>query len=60
MHTQCPHCQALVVQTKNREGPNFCPHCHVLFRVPEPPKMPPWILGVLTVLVANWQIISRQ
>ncbi len=48
------------MQTKNREGPNFCPHCQVLFRVPEPPKMPPWILGVLTVLVANWQIICRR
>jgi hypothetical protein len=45
------------VQAKNKDGPNFCPECGKLFYVPDDPKMPPWILGVLVVLVANWQII---
>ncbi len=59
MHTLCPRCQAVVVQTQNREGPNFCPHCHVLFRVPDV-QLPPWILGVLTILMANWQILCHR
>lgn len=59
MQVQCPHCQALVSQTKNTEGPNFCPKCRRLFRAQER-KLPAWILGVLTILVINWQIISHH
>jgi hypothetical protein len=59
MHTECPHCQSMVVQTRNREGPNFCPNCKNLFNAPEQRKLSPWILGVLTILVANLQMISQ-
>jgi len=45
-----------VVQAKNLSGPNFCPHCHKLFRVRIPEKLPPWIWGVLVVLAANLQL----
>jgi len=52
----CPHCFATVKQAKNREGPNFCPHCQRLFSpLPEEP-LPAWIWGVLVFLTANWQI----
>ena len=58
MRVNCPHCNQRVVQARNREGPNFCAMCEKLFYLPEEPTMPPWILGVLVILVANWQIIS--
>ena len=57
MRFHCPHCSQLVAQARNLEGPNFCPKCNKLFVLPLPKKMPPWILGVLTVLTANWQIM---
>jgi hypothetical protein len=61
MYTHCPHCQSAVVQPRNREGPNFCPHCRQLFELPEEErKMPPWILGVLVFLTANWQLMVQQ
>lgn len=53
MRISCPHCQALVVQKKNRDGPNFCANCHRLFAAPSPPQVPSWVLGVLAVLAAN-------
>ena len=59
MHVECPKCKALVVQAKNRDGPNFCPNCFQLFFLPEEQKMPSWILGVLVILVANLQVVSR-
>ena len=59
MRFNCPHCGRRVTQARNWEGPNFCPKCLKLFYVPEEPKMPPWILGVLVILVANWQIINQ-
>ena len=49
----------MVVQTKNRDGPNFCETCFCLFYAAEERRMPPWILGVLVILVANLQIISQ-
>jgi hypothetical protein len=58
MRTLCPQCSSLVVQTKNRDGPNFCPNCCRLFYLPEDRSVPPWILGVLVILVANLQIVS--
>jgi hypothetical protein len=60
MHVHCPYCDGRVMQYKNPDGPNFCPVCQKLFYVPEEPKMPPWILGVLVILVANWQIIVSR
>ena len=57
MHVDCPYCGGRVRQARNRDGPNFCPECQKLFYMPEDPKMPPWILGVLVITVANWQII---
>ena len=49
----------MVVQAKNRDGPNFCPTCSRLFYTAEEQKMPPWILGVLVMLVANLQIMYQ-
>jgi hypothetical protein len=49
----------LVVQDRNREGLNYCPACHQLFYVPPPPKVPPWILGAVTVLVGNLHVLAR-
>jgi len=40
---------------RNESGINFCPHCHELFEGTEM-KMPAWILGLLVVLTATWQI----
>lgn len=57
MRAICPYCNQHVAQARNADGPNFCPSCLKLFYVPEDPKMPPWILGVLVILVANWQIM---
>jgi hypothetical protein len=59
MRVECPYCNERAVQTKNLDGPNFCPTCRRLFYVPEEPRMPPWILGVLTILTANWQLVSQ-
>ena len=60
MRSQCPHCLAWVRQTRNLEGPNFCPFCHKLFVIPRPKDMPPWILGVVAFLIANLQLISHH
>jgi hypothetical protein len=59
MSVNCPNCSRHIVQARNWDGPNFCPRCLRLFYLPEEPKMPPWILGVLVILVANWQIIRQ-
>jgi hypothetical protein len=32
----------------------------MLFYVPAPKNVPPWILGVLVFLMANWQIICHH
>jgi hypothetical protein len=58
MNAQCPYCNGHVKQVRNSDGPNFCPDCQKLFYVPEEPKMPPWILGVVVILMADWQIMS--
>ncbi len=59
MRVECIYCKRLVIQAKNHDGPNYCPQCRHLFYVPEERQMPPWILGVLVILVANWQIVSQ-
>ncbi len=57
MRCYCPHCSHRVVQARNLDGPNFCEHCKKLFFPPIPEKIPPWVLGVLVILMANWQIL---
>ena len=59
MRVLCPNCDQRVVQAKNRDGPNFCPECQRLFYAPAEPKTPPWILGVLVILTANWQMMCQ-
>ena len=59
MRVHCPYCDERVVQARNLDGPNFCPKCQKLFYAPEEPKLPPWILGIVVILMANWQIISQ-
>jgi ribosomal protein L37AE/L43A len=56
MRCLCPHCSQLVVQDKSENGINFCPYCQELFAGVEI-KLSPWILGVLVVLMATWQIM---
>lgn len=58
MRTTCPHCLALVVQTRNRDGPNFCPNCRRLFDIAEDIPVPRWIYGVLAFLVVNLQYVN--
>ncbi len=58
MRVHCPYCNGRVKQSVNWDGPNFCPTCQKLFYASDAPKMPPWILGVLVVLVANWQLMT--
>jgi hypothetical protein len=58
MRVPCPQCKTLVIQAKNRDGPNFCPNCCRLFYPPEEQKVPSWILGVLVILVANLQVVN--
>jgi hypothetical protein len=59
MRLDCPYCAAKVSQRRNREGPNFCPACRKLFSMPPEHDVPPWILGVLVVLIGNWQIVLQ-
>lgn len=59
MRCVCPYCFESVVQAKNRDGPNFCANCHKLFWWPNVEIMPPWILGVLVILTANWSIMCH-
>lgn len=59
MRCQCPYCSEWVVQNRNLDGPNFCQKCKKLFVAPQPEKMPPWILGVVVILMANWHILYR-
>lgn len=59
MRVLCPNCNRRVVQARNPDGPNFCPECQKLFYAPEEAKTPPWILGVLVILVANWQMMCQ-
>ena len=57
MKCTCPHCGELLRQDRNPEGLNFCNNCRKLFLVPPEPSVPPWIWGVVTILIANWQIL---
>lgn len=57
MRYSCPHCSRSVGQVQNTSGPIFCLHCRSLFHTPEPEKVSPWLLGMVVVLMGNWQII---
>ena len=59
MRVYCPYCSGRLAQAKNRDGPNFCPVCRRLFYVPDDVPIPTWVLGVVVVLLGNWQVISR-
>jgi hypothetical protein len=57
MKCTCTHCGELVSQDRNPEGHNFCINCGKLFLAPAESKVPTWVWGVVTVLIANWQIL---
>jgi len=57
MLLECPYCGHTTSQRRNCEGPNFCPACRKLFLVPPERQVPPWILGVVVVLIGNWQVM---
>jgi len=59
MRYACPYCGRSIRQTRNTDGPNFCPHCRALFYMPEPGKTPSWVWGVVVVLVGHWQVVSQ-
>ncbi len=56
MHCNCPICSNPVIQSWQLEKVTFCPNCQSLFVMPTQ-KMPPWILGVLVILTATWQVM---
>ena len=59
MSVHCPYCDQRVTQRRNEEGPNYCAQCNKLFSLPPDRPVPPWILGILVILTANWQIIMN-
>jgi hypothetical protein len=60
MRRQCSHCGYVIRQSKNEEGPNFCPSCCQLFYPPEYEPIPAWILGVLVFLLAYFQLLVQR
>ena len=59
MKFACTHCGELVGQDRNLEGLNYCTSCRKLFLIPPEPKVPPWILGVLFVLIVNCKLLCH-
>jgi hypothetical protein len=59
MRCLCPRCRQLVKKGDGVEGLQYCRTCRRLFIVPRQPSVPPWILGILLVLAAHWQLICR-
>ena len=59
MHVQCPHCRAWSHRPRIGTGQISARTASVSSMSPEDRKMPPWILGVLVILVANLQIIGQ-
>ncbi len=60
MRCLCPHCRRHFWQARNTEGALFCRQCHRLFVAPPEAKVPPWVLGVVVILMANWQIMAHH
>lgn len=54
MASLCPRCAPLGTKVRNRSGLNCCEECGSLFLEPPERLLPPWILGVLAILVANY------
>ncbi len=59
MCCKCPYCGEVLMQDRNAEGLNFCTNCRNLFLVPPQETVQPWILGVLVILTAIWQMQCR-
>jgi hypothetical protein len=59
MRCTCPNCAGVLLQDRNADGLNYCTNCGSLFVIPPTRPLPPWILGVLTVMIANWQLLCR-
>jgi hypothetical protein len=57
MRYNCPFCSWEIVSPDDTGSVGFCSNCRSLFRAPLPQQVPPWILGVLVVLVGNWQVL---
>jgi hypothetical protein len=57
MRCICPQCANVLDQDRNTDGLNYCPNCRNLFLIAAPRPVPPWVLGVVTVLLMNWQIL---
>ena len=55
----CPRCCPLGVRVRNRSGLNYCQKCGSLFLGPPESVLPPWILGVLVILAANYWLAIR-
>jgi DNA-directed RNA polymerase subunit RPC12/RpoP len=53
----CTRCGELLRQDRKPEGLNYCTNCGSIFLVPAKRRVPPWILGVVAFLIANWQIL---
>jgi hypothetical protein len=60
MRCRCPYCCHRFWQARNLEGAQFCRQCHRLFVAPPEAKVPPWILGVVVILMGNWQIMTHR
>ncbi len=57
MRCTCPLCSNVQLQDRNADGLNFCTNCQSLFLIPPERQVPVWILGVVTVLMANMQML---
>jgi hypothetical protein len=60
MRCRCPFCSHRFWQARNLESAQFCRKCHRLFMAPPEARVPPWVLGVVVVLMANCQIMSHH
>jgi len=56
---KCPYCARLIKQDRNVEGLNYCTSCGKLFLMPPLHRVPSWVLGVLVILMGNWQLICH-
>jgi hypothetical protein len=50
----------LVNKGPNAQGLQYCTNCRTLFVAAPQRKTPPWIFGVLAILLAHWQIICHR
>lgn len=50
----CPRCSPLDIHVLSRSGLNCCEKCGSLYLGPPEKSLPPWVLGVLVILVTNY------